>query len=261
VTLAIDELGDGHPVVLLHAGIADRRMWDGQLPALAAAGHRALAVDLPGFGESPVPTEGFSFHDLILSSLAERGVHRATYVGCSFGGRVALDLTLAHPEAVDGLVLFGSALSGEPTPDDLRRALETATAGLDEDDLDAVAIAEVLFCVVGVDRTRDDVPAEVLDVAVRMNRIALGNEAELDAADVRPLTPPATGRLAEIAVPTVVTTGMHDVPAFRRLADRLATEIPGARRLPDIPGAAHLPPLDQPEAVNQILRDFLTTHP
>ncbi len=101
VTLAADDLGEGHPVVLLHAGIADRRMWRAQVPALTRAGHRVLALDLPGCGESGVPDAGFLLHAPVAETLAAHDVGRATLVGCSFGGRIALDLTLARPDLVD----------------------------------------------------------------------------------------------------------------------------------------------------------------
>ncbi len=257
VTLAADVVGDGHPVVLLHAGIADRRMWRAQVPALAAAGHRVLALDLPGCGESGVPDAGFVLHEPVAETLAAHDVARATLVGCSFGGRIALDLTLARPDLVDGLVLFGPALGGHPTAPDLRSALQEATHGIAEDDLDALAVAETLFWVVGVDRPATAVDPEILRLVEQMNRRDLDGEVALERLEITELDPPAAGRLGEIAVPAVVTTGAHDHPAVRRTADHIAASIPAGRRLPDIPAAGHLPSLDAPEAVTRILLDAL----
>ena len=260
MSLAVDDLGDGHPVVLLHAGIADRRMWRDQVPALVAGGHRVLAYDLPGYGGSPLPQEPFVLHEPVAEALAARGIERATVVGCSFGGRFALDLTLDHPELVNGLVLLGSALGGAPAPDDLRAAVETATAGLDDKDLAGLARAEVQLWVVGVDRPRDSLPPELIEFAEEMDRAALAAEAALDEADVEELDPPAAGRLAEIAVPVWATTGAHDLPTIRRQSDRIAAEVQHGTRLPDIANAAHLPSLDNPTAVTRILLDFLESH-
>lgn len=259
MTLAADDLGTGPAVVLLHAGIADRRMWRAQVPALVAAGHRVVALDLPWCGESVVPGKGFVLHEPIAETLAAHDVGPATLVGCSFGGRLALDLALARPELVDGLALFGPALGGQPSPPDLMAAIAAATAGLADDDLDGLAAAEALFWVVGTDRPADAVDPAVLRLVQEMNRRDLEGELALDRLDIGELEPPAAGRLGEIRVPAVVTTGAHDQPAFRRIADHIAAGVPGGHRLPDIPDAGHLPPLDAPDAVTRILLDFLAT--
>jgi pimeloyl-ACP methyl ester carboxylesterase len=90
-----------------------------------------------------------------------------------------------------------------------------------------------------------------------MDRGALAAEAILEELDQIELNPPAVGRLGEIAVPALVTAGAADISEIRRLADRLAAEIPQGRRLADIPDAAHLLPLERPEPVAEALNDFL----
>jgi pimeloyl-ACP methyl ester carboxylesterase len=255
--LAYDDLGDGPAVVLVHAGIADRRMWSGITPALAAAGFRAISYDLRGYGESSLPAEPFANHDDLAGLLAALGVTRATLVGCSFGGAVAIDTALAHPGVVDGLVLVGSALSGYRLFDHIGALWDSVVGEVDEDDLAASADAEVRFWVVGPHRQPGDVDRRLLDLATEMDRRALAAEAAVDRLDVRDLEPPAVGRLADISAPALVLAGAEDVPAIRDLADRLAAELPYGRRLPDIPGAAHLLPLERPEPVASAIRDFL----
>ena len=85
-------------VLLLHAGIADRRMWERQFPALTGAGHRALAPDLPGFGDAALEPGTVDYVEFAASRL--KGP--AAAVGCSFGATVALELAAARPELVDG---------------------------------------------------------------------------------------------------------------------------------------------------------------
>jgi pimeloyl-ACP methyl ester carboxylesterase len=80
VLLPHDELGSGSPVVLLHAGIADRTMWSEHLDPLARAGHRAIALDLPGFGDAPLPVEQAPWRD-VLATLDALGVGEAALVG------------------------------------------------------------------------------------------------------------------------------------------------------------------------------------
>ena len=111
--LATTAAGSGDVIIFLHAGVADRRMWRPQLDAFAA-GHRVVAYDRRGFGETACTPEPFSHLDDL------RAVHRATtaepalLVGCSMGGGLAMDYALAHPAAVRALVLVGSAVSGAP---------------------------------------------------------------------------------------------------------------------------------------------------
>ncbi|MGW4297002.1 alpha/beta fold hydrolase, partial [Micromonospora chersina] len=105
--LAYDEAGSGTPVVLLHAGIADRRMWRHQVPALAAR-HRVIAVDLRGYGDSELPPTPFAHHDDVIGLLDALGLAQAALVGCSFGGKVAVDTALAYPDRVAALALFGA---------------------------------------------------------------------------------------------------------------------------------------------------------
>ena len=249
--------GDGPVVVLLHAGIADRRMWRAQVPALQAGGHRTVTIDLPGYGDSPVPGDPFSHHDAVAALLDRLGIAPAVLVGCSFGGRVALDLALAHPHRVAALALFGSAVSGHRWSAETDQLWDQLTGDPDPDDLEAVAAAEVRFWVVGPHRDPADVQPDLLAFALELDRRALAAEARLDAAEVRQLDPPAVGRLAQITVPALVGAGAHDVGDLGALADRLATEMPRATRLPDVPNAAHLLPLEQPEPVNAALLAFL----
>ncbi|NMO22138.1 alpha/beta hydrolase, partial [Pyxidicoccus fallax] len=116
-SLVGERAGRGPAMVFLHAGVADRRMWRAELAAFAPT-HHALAYDGRGFGESRGAPEPFSHVDDLGAVLDAVGAREAVLVGCSHGGRVALDFTLAHPDRVRGLVLVAPAVSGvaEPSP-------------------------------------------------------------------------------------------------------------------------------------------------
>ncbi|MFY1696237.1 alpha/beta fold hydrolase [Solwaraspora sp. WMMA2101] len=259
-TIHYDEIGDGPPVLLIHAGIADRRMWQAQLAALSGQA-RLIAMDLRGYGESDLPSAAFAHHDDVIGLLDALGVARATLVGCSFGGAVALDATLAHPDRVTGLALFGSALGGHDWSDATETLWDDLVGQVDPEDLDAMADAEVRFWVVGPHRQPADVDPTLLSLAREMDRRALAAEAALGDVTQHELDPPAARRLGEIGVPVLVAAGALDVPDIRTLADLLAAGIPQARRLPDVPGAAHLLPLERPAEVNAALHDFLAALP
>jgi pimeloyl-ACP methyl ester carboxylesterase len=255
-TLAYDDVGDGAVVVLLHAGIADRRMWRHQVAALRGS-RRVLTVDLPGYGESGLPAGLYANHDAVAGLLDQLDIEQAALVGCSLGGAVAIDTALAHAERVSALALLGSAVSGHPWSEEFKEMHQSLFADIAEDDLDAIMEAEVDLWVVGPEREPADLDPEFLTFASQMDRWALAAEAALDGVPTRELTPAAIGRLGEIQVPTLVAVGAADVPEIRRLADRIAAEVPQARRLPDVPDAAHLLPLERPGAVNPALLAFL----
>jgi pimeloyl-ACP methyl ester carboxylesterase len=255
--IGYDDTGTGRAVVLVHAGIADRRMWRWQLGGLARAGYRAIAMDLHGYGESGVPTGPFAHHDDVVALLDQLGIRRAALVGCSFGGRVVIDTALAHPDRVTGLALFGSVVSGHVWSAGFHELWRQHLGTVDPGDLTATAEAEVRLWVVGPDREPADLDPGLLAHCVAMDRRALAGEALLDAADVRDLDPPAAGRLAGLRVPALVTAGAYDLPDIRLLADRLAAQVPAGIRLPDIADAAHLLPLERPQPVNHALLDLL----
>jgi 3-oxoadipate enol-lactonase len=85
------------PVLLVHAGIADRRMWDDQLEPFADAGWTVVRADLPGFGETPPPARPVALWAVLRDLLDHLGLERAVVVGCSLGGRAAVDLALGAP--------------------------------------------------------------------------------------------------------------------------------------------------------------------
>ncbi len=255
--LAYDDVGEGAAVVLLHAGIADRRMWRHQAVALRGR-RRVLSVDLPGYGESAVPTGAYANHDAVAGLLDELHIEQASLIGCSFGGKVAIDTALAHPDRVSALALFGAAVSGHPWSEEFKELHQSLFGDIADDDLDAVTAAEIDLWVVGPDREPNELDPQLLAFASEMDRRALAAEAALDLVPVRELNPPAIARLGEIRVPTLVAVGAADVPEIRHLAAVIAAHIPGARRLPDVPDAAHLLPLERPDVVNAALLAFLS---
>ncbi|QLQ38135.1 alpha/beta fold hydrolase [Micromonospora robiginosa] len=254
--LEYDEAGDGSVVVLLHAGIADRRMWRAQVPALAQR-HRVIVPDLRGYGESELPTTPFAHHDDVVGLLDALGVERAALVGCSFGGRVAVDTALAHPERVSALALFGAPVSGHEWTEETEQLWENLVGDVDPEDFAATAAGEVRFWVVGPNRQPADVDPELIRFAEEMDRRALAAEQALSAIEVGELDPPAVDRLSELRMPVLAAAGADDLPDIRRLADRIAAEAPAGVRLPDIADAAHLVPLERPDPVNAALLDFL----
>jgi len=241
-----DDLGDGPAVVLLHAGIADRTMWAEHLPALAGAGLRAVALDLPGFGEAPIePGEQAPWAD-VLRAMDALSIERATLVGNSLGGAVALRVAVLAPERVTSLVLVSAPAPGlEPSPQ-LRAAWEAEESALERGDLDAAAGAVAGAWTVPELRERV--------AAMQRRAYGLGIGADyVEAPDPLDGDPDAVARLR---MPALVAVGEHDMRDFHDAADALVRALPDSRRAV-IAGAGHLAPLETPEAFRALLLEFL----
>jgi 3-oxoadipate enol-lactonase len=110
-SLFYESAGTGAPLILLHAGYLDRRMWDDQF-LLFARSYRVIRYDARGLGRSgPADSPYSSFEDLYAVIRALKLTH-VTLIGASLGGAASLDLAVIHPELVDRLILVGPGLSG-----------------------------------------------------------------------------------------------------------------------------------------------------
>jgi pimeloyl-ACP methyl ester carboxylesterase len=251
VILPHDQAGSGPAVVLLHAGIADRSMWSEHLQPLADAGYRAIAVDLPGFGEARLaPGEQAPWLD-VLRTMDELAIERAALVGNSFGGAVALRAALVAPERVSALALISApSPSLEPSPE-LESAWEAEEAALERGDVEAAVLAVVDFW------TLPDASQELRDRVATMQRRAFALQAEAPPATEAP--DPAEEHpqaLAGLSVRALVAAGELDKLDFRQGAEEMAQTLPDARH-EVIEGAGHLAPLETPEAFRELLLGFL----
>lgn len=247
--LAHDDLGSGSAVLLLHAGVCDRRMWRDLLPGLSRA-HRVVAPDLRGFGESPLPPGDFADADDVAALLDECGIAAATVVGSSLGGRVALELAMLHPERVSRLVLLCPAHRGpEPTA--------ALMAFGDEEDrlLEAGDLAGAVDLNV---RTwlGPEATDETRALVAEMQRHAFEVQLAAEEATPSPERRSVEVAPADIAVPTTVVTGGRDLDHFQAVGEMLAARIPGAEHVP-LAWAGHLPSLERPDEVRSLLLDQL----
>ena len=234
-------------VLLLHAGIADRRMWEPQIAALETAGHTAVAADLPGFGDAPLEPGTIDYVSFAAGQLeAAAGV-----VGCSFGGRIALELAVARPELVERLVLVGAGLGTWDWSESTQAGFAEEEEMLERGDLVAAAERQARMWLA------PEASAEVWALTVAMTIRSYEQQLPVEGAvkAVWP-QPSAESRLGEVAVPTLVVVGSEDVDDIASMAARLAGDIPGAR-LETIEGAGHLPSLERPGELNRLLLDFL----
>jgi pimeloyl-ACP methyl ester carboxylesterase len=256
--LACDVEGAGLPVLLLHAGVNDRRSW-GPLVAALGGRCRSIAYDRRGFGETSYDPEPHDDAADALAVLDALEVDAAVVIGASNGGRCAIDLALAHPERVLGLGLIGAGVSGAPEPDPfdfavpVQRLWQVYEAAEAADDLDALNRIEAHAWLDGWAAEEGRVTGAARDLFLAMNDVALRAEPPGERA-----TPPgAWDRLAELAVPTMVLLGELDVvcePASRHIA----RQVTGAR-YEVLTGTGHLPHFEGHARCLELLCAFVDT--
>jgi pimeloyl-ACP methyl ester carboxylesterase len=245
-------IADGADVLLIHAGVNDRRSWRYVVERLSVS-HRCVAFDMRGFGETTFEREdGWSAVSDALAVLDAAGLDRPVIVACSMGGQTAIDLTLAHPNRVAALVLIGTAVRGAPYPEidagptaELNARIEEAdSAG----DIDEVARLEAWMWLDGPGAVEGRVGGRARELFLEMNGRALRAEDPGEQAEL----PPAWPRLSEISVPTLVLIGRLDAYDIQAIDEPAAKMIPGAR-LRFLDGVAHLPHLEaDPATLNEI---------
>jgi pimeloyl-ACP methyl ester carboxylesterase len=245
--------GTGFSVLVIHAGIADSRMWEPQATAFAST-FDMIRPDLRGFGDTELPPAPYSSLADVVALLDHLEIDRAHVVGCSMGGTLAIDLALEHPQRVARLVLVAAGVSGSNLGSG-DAALFTEIEEADKaGDMDAVNRAEVRLWVDGPRRREGSAPATVRALVLDMNGRSL--HTDWSSAESVPIDRPAIGRLSEIAAPTLVVVGDEDLPHCHANADLITSKVPGARKVV-IKDAAHLPSLERPEEFNRIVLDFL----
>ena len=235
------------PVLLLHAGVCDRRMWDDIVPALHAAGRKVVAPDLRGFGNRSPGHAPFSHHRDVLALLDGLGAEKADLVGSSFGGLVALEVAVMAPERVSSLALLAPPLSPWEWGPDFAKYVEDEDAALARGDVDRAVDVNVRMWAGGASPAVQEYVAEAQRRAFELSD---------EAAEPEEIDPPIGERLGEVQAEALVMVGSADVPDFVAIARHVAERLKG----PDlrvVEGAGHLLPLERPELVSEVLADWL----
>ncbi|MER6509468.1 alpha/beta hydrolase [Nonomuraea sp. NPDC001636] len=242
MTISHDVAGDGPALLLLHAGVCDRRMWDPQWEALIAAGFRVVRCDLRGFGQSPLPTEPYSNSGDVLSLLDSLGIDRFFLVGCSYGGKVALEVAASSPEQVEALVLLSAALPWREPSAELRAVGEREDALVEAGDL--AGAAQLM-----VDRWLGPDADEKAGRAVHEMQLR-AYELQLAEGVVGPVKVQVDP--AAVTMPCLAVSGAHDVADFRHTE----ADLPAVRNV-ELPWAAHLASMERPAEVTELIVGFL----
>jgi pimeloyl-ACP methyl ester carboxylesterase len=251
--------GEGHPLLLIHAGIAHSGMWDPQWEEFARR-YRVIRYDTRGYGKTSTDADDTSFSNRqdIFDLLQHLGVDRTYVIGVSRGGQIALDFTLEHPEKVDALILVAAGLSGyEPSFSEEQLALFDRFEKLWEaKDWETLSDLETAYWVDGADQ-----PEGRADSALRRrvrDMIFFNYTNQPHEGKPCVLEPAAHGRLSEVTVPTLIISGDLDERAVMEIAEVQVQGIAGAKKVV-MSGTAHVPNMEKPEEFNRIVLDFLSS--
>jgi pimeloyl-ACP methyl ester carboxylesterase len=247
--------GKGTALIFLHAGVADRRMWREVIIGLGHNFH-AVAYDRRRFGETSTPDEPFSHVNDLKEILDQLEISTATLIGCSQGGRIAIDFTIEYPQRVAALALIAPAISGAPMPESFSPEIEALIDKLNKaeesKDMKQVNALEANFWLDGPTSANGRVSGAARKLFLAMNEIAL-NSPKLN---MEIESPSVYKHLGNLSSPTLVINGDLDFPHIKELCQYLIDSIAKAIGK-EIPGTAHLPSLEKPEIMANLLKDFL----
>jgi pimeloyl-ACP methyl ester carboxylesterase len=250
----ITGFSEGVDVLLIHAGVTDRRSWQDVVKRLAPR-HRCIAYDMRGYGETQYEHEdGWSPVADAVAVLDAAGVGEAVVVASSMGGQTAIDLALGHPDRVARLVLIGPAIRGAPYPElvdgptaELNSQIEAAEAAGDVAEVNRL---EARMWLDGPTADEGRVVGPARDLFLEMNGRALRAENPGKQAQI----PAAWPRLGEITVPTLIMIGRLDAEDILAINEPAATMIPHAQLL-WLDDVAHLPQLESdPTTLEEIAK-------
>lgn len=253
VRIAVEHRGSGPAILFIHGFPLDRSIWQHQLDTLS--GFRRIAPDLRGMGQSDAPDLGYSmstYAEDLLGLLDGLGEDRVVLCGLSLGGYIAFEFIRRWRERVRGLILMDT----RPEADSIegRKAREGLIGRVREQG--AIAAAEAML-------PRFFTPQVSPDIIERVRKVILGTPVPgivgaLSAMRERPDSTPLLETLT--GIPTLVLVGAEDMITPPAIAQGMAAAIPGGR-LMEIPGAGHLPCIEQPVPTTRAILKFLQSLP
>jgi len=247
ITIHYEDSGNGPAVFMTHGYAAAGAMWEPQRVPLNEAGYRLVSWDMRGHAETESPDDPAQYSEALtmadmLGLMDTLDIERAVVGGLSLGGYMSLAFQLAHPERVRALVLCDTGpgyRSDEPRAK-WNRMAEKSAVNFEEKGLDAAGRSPEVRAAVKYHRS-----------AMGLAHAARGMLAQVDSRVI--------DHLAEIDVPTLIIVGERDEP-YHAASQYMQSKVPGSR-LEVIPDAGHAANMDQPEAFNRVLLEFLGSVP
>ena len=240
--------GSGPAIVLLHDGLLSSVTWDEVWQQLTSK-YEVIRYDRRGYGRSELPTGSYSSTEDLLKLLSYLNVQQTVLVGSSSGGALAIDFAIEHPWMVDGLFLIGPVLHGMQYTEQFRERANRNNEPMQRDDIKAVARnwSEDKYLIAG--------PNEKARSKIYDSLIGNAGKLKFDNRFEQQLSPPASGRLAEIKTPTFILEGDADMAGVHAHGDAIKAGV-SESTLEVVKGAGHLVQLEKPDEVVKRLEEF-----
>ncbi|SFL37584.1 Pimeloyl-ACP methyl ester carboxylesterase [Gracilibacillus orientalis] len=244
--------GTGENLLLLHAGIADSRMWDKEFHLLSEK-YRVVRLDLPGYGSSDFTGVNYSYSNIINELLTHLDINHTHILAASFGGKIAIDFYLENPEKCLSLALLSPALSGWEDSSYLQEYEEGEEKLLQEGKIEETAQFNYETWIL---RNRDPelINSDVKQLVIDMQIKSL-TKPEPDHPCEEIETEDNILQIKDIRVPVLIINGKYDVQDFHDISELMSKELPSVKRI-TIPDAAHLANLESPELFFKMISEF-----
>ncbi len=255
-SIYVESSGRGSPLILIHAGYLDRRMWDEQFDWFSEK-FKVIRYDVRGYGNSTIPVGTYSDARDLKKVIESLGLEEVIIIGVSNGGRIALDFAVENPSAVGGLILVDSGVSGykpetsgeEHIWDQYQQLEEMYKQLIKEGNFRGAGIIDVDLW---TSKVTNKVREKLLEIAEENAKKSSEFEQNLQTSP----TPPAFERLDQLKMPVLVILGSMDLPGSILQGKRIHRQIPGSQ-LTIIEGADHIPSLSKAVEFNTKVMDFL----
>ncbi|MCU0644886.1 MAG: alpha/beta hydrolase [bacterium] len=249
-SLYYEMMGEGQPLVLIHGGLLDSRMWDGQFKAFSP-GYNVIRYDIRGYGKSALPKGKYSHVKDLQGLLKFLGIEQAHIIGLSLGGTIAIDFALDYPGKVSSLILVSAVPVGLRTLDDelTRETLAIYELARNNNSKEAIArwLDHPVFKTIPL-KSRKKIQKMISD---NLPSWMLPQDSMIWSS------PPAAERLSKIKASTLIIVGEKDVPDILSAADLLENKIGVAIKM-SIADAGHHINIEKPRQFNSIVLDFLS---
>jgi len=252
--------GMGTPVIMIHGGLLNCRMWDRQFDVFASS-YRVVRYDASSHGRSVTPPGAYFDHEDLVGLMDHLGIDRAVIMGLSLGGRVAIDFALEHPDRVAAVVAVSPGLGGfRFDSDEVTRHRQELNDAWGRQEWDRVVELFQLSWTDGPHRSPDEVDPDVREKVRAMIRETMDRAPTGQVSEGRTLEPPAVERLSELSVPMLVVLGQLDMPDIHEIGDLLVAADPNAEKV-EIEGVAHMVNMEKPEEFNRVVLEYLKQLP
>lgn len=252
MTVSFTEQGAGPAIVFLHGVGSGKDGWAHQIDCTVAAGFRFIAIDAPGFGETPLPQQvGFEPHEqAVLKVLDQLEISSAIICGHSLGGMTAQQLSANHPDRVSGLILSATSPAfGRPDGDFQKQFLKDRFEPFDKG-MTMPEFARAFAQKLVGPSPREGAVAEIIEVMSQVSipayRLAMQTITGFDQRE----------NLGRISVPALLISGDRDNNSPAPMMQKMASKISGVIYI-NLPDTGHMAPIENPDGFNHHLNEFL----